>query len=306
VVANQPSSYSNDTLAQIVHAFSNDTLTVGQQLNGSHFKALRTRNYSFGWGKDFKVLIPGWATYIGATFNFIEGQAYASWETRDNEFYLQSAKRVKRVNSDTFRNAGYGASVNLAMSLVKNDKLILGASLNNLGFIRWGGKLAGGATKYNSRDEKNVFDYPFGTSKYTSFYDQWAEANIYISTGENYEETGRFTTATAANLSLGSQWRVSRMFSLSSDVILPLNPRAVGNYRHPYVSLGAELVLKGIGFSTGVNNNFDQLNVPFGLTFGSIYSRCAFTLATNNLLNYFVDNTIKNNTLSAGMTLRFK
>jgi hypothetical protein len=306
VIANNPSNYSNDTLYQIVHAFSNDTLTVGQQLEGSYFKGMHTRNYSFGWGNTYTTLIPGWETTIGATINFIEGLEYYRWETRNEEFYLQNANGGNQNLSGIYRHPGYGTSVSLGMSLIRNDKFIVGASLNNLGFIRWKGRRGVVVAEYNSVNDKTPFDYPFGTSKYTSYYDQWNQANLYLSSGKNYEEGGSFTTATAANLSLGAQWRASRFVALSSDIVLPVNPNAVGSYRYAYLAFGTELTLKGIGISAGINNNFNRLNVPCGITFGSIRSRAAFTLATGDLLSYLRGRGVNNLSLSAGLTLRFR
>ncbi len=306
VIANDRLNYSNDTLSQIVHAFSNDTLTIGQQLDGSYFKSIYSRNYSFGWGNSYKMLIPGWETYIGATVNFIEGIRYVDWHTKDNVFYLQDAGEQSQEHTKFSRKISNGVSVNLGMSFIKNDKFILGASINNLGFMHWQQRKFSRTMEYNSLDDSTMFNYPFGVSKDKPFYDQWAEANIFIKASENYSEGSTFNTATAANFSLGSHWKPYPFLSLSSDIILPLNPNAVGSYRIPYVAFGAELTNGAVGLSTGINNNFGAVNVPIGLTFGSLNSLVSFTIATNNILNYFQDNHLKINTVSAGCVVRLK
>lgn len=308
VIANDPMYYTNDILTQISHAFSNDTLTIGQQLDGSYFKGMRTRNYSMGWGKGFQLPVSGWETYLGATLNLIEGQEYYDWYAKDGDFFMKNVDNGRLGSSEVLRNPGFGTSVGVGVSFIKNDKWILGASLNNVGFIRWREKDPASVLMYNSVNDTNMFHYPFGTSDKESFYDQLYDANMAISlspVGTNYLESGRFTSATAANLSLGAQWRVNRGIAFSSDLIVPLNPNAVGSYRFPYFALGAEVTSGTIGISSGINTNFNALNVPVGLTFGSLYSRLLFTLATNNILVLFQDNNkMRNNSLAVGMTWR--
>lgn len=306
VIANDPAYYSNDTLFQIAHAFSNDTLTIGQQLEGSYFKSIYTRNYSFGWGNSYKALLLGWETYIGATINFIEGLRYVDWHTEDNVFYLKDAGRSELQYTQFSRKISNGASVNLGISFIKNDKFILGASINNLGFMHWKAGKYSRTMEYNSLDDSSMFNYAYGVSKDKPFLDQWKEANIFIAASENYSEGTTFNTATAANFSLGSQWKPYSFLSLSSDIVLPLNPNAVGSYQIPYLAFGAEFTNGAIGLSTGINNNFGRANVPLGLTFGSLNSQVTFTIATNNILNYFQENHLKINTASVGCTVRLK
>jgi Family of unknown function (DUF5723) len=306
VVANDPALYTNAFLQDIVHAFSNDTLTIGEQLDGSRVKILNTRNYTLGWGNQYKTIFPNWETYIGANINIIEGKNIVDWETIDNEFYMRNAQHSDVSNSRGQKNSGFGLSTSLSASFLKKDKWILGVSLNNIGFINWRSSKKNAIVDYNSLNENNVFDYAFGTQKNLSFYDQWAEANLYLSSGKNYTEVGSFTTATAANLSLGAQWMANRFISLSSDLILPINSKAIGSYQTPYIAFGADFLFSKIGFSTGINNNFDQLNVPFGLHFGSIKSRLVFTLSTMDLLNYFEGKNMQNVTIATGMQVRFK
>lgn len=98
----------------------------------------------------------------------------------------------------------------------------------------------------------------------------------------------------------------NRFISLSSDLILPINSKAIGSYQTPYIAFGADFLFSKIGFSTGINNNFDQLNVPFGLHFGSVKSRLVFTLSTMDLLNYFEGKNMQNITIATGMQVRFK
>ena len=307
VVSNDPTLYSNSLLVDVVHAFSVDTLTFGEQVNGSEIKLINTRNYSIGWGNEVRQLFPNWQTFLGANLNLIAGKNFIDMETRDNEFFWKGAGASRPVpNSRGFRNPGYGFSGSFGVSFMKEKKWILGASLNNVGFIHWRSTKYNSIIQYNSLNEENLFDYPFGTSKDTSYYDQWATAGLYLSGGENYQEGGRFTSATAGNLSLGAQWKPHRMISLSADVILPIIPKAIGSYRTPYVAVGTDFVFNNFGFTMGVTNNLQQFNVPMGVTFGGINSLVAFTISTMNVLGFIQEMTESSISVSSGLILRFK
>lgn len=306
VIANNSSAYTNETLGKVVHAFSNDSLTIGEQLDGSYFKGMRTRNFSIGWGNGYKSFVPGWETFIGATLNIIQGQQFYDWESKDGEFYMRNAKDGIVENTLRMKNPGLGASVNLGLSFLKTEQLIVGVSINNLGFIRWKDQGESSTSEYNSVNDKNMFHYPFGTSKDMSFYDQWGESNMFIAASpiDNYEESGSFTSFTASTVNLGAQWKLNKAISFSSDVIVPLNPNAVGSIRSPYFSLGAQAATRVIGISVGVNNNFNKLNIPLGITFGSVYSALSFTVATNDFVVLFQDKGTRNNSLAVGMVWR--
>ncbi len=306
VIANNSAAYTNETLGKVVHAFSNDSLTIGEQLDGSYFKGMKTRNFSIGWGNAYKEVIPGWETFIGVTLNIIQGQEFYDWESKDGEFYMRIASAGVVENTSRMKNPGLGTSVNLGVSFLKSEQFILGVSINNLGFIRWRDQGESSTSEYNSVNDKNMFHYPFGTSKDMSFYDQWVESNMFIATSpiENYEEGGTFTSATASTVNLGAQWKLNKAVSFSSDIIVPLNPNAVGSIRSPYFSLGAQATARLIGVSAGINSNFNKLNVPLGITFGSVYSAVSFTIATNDFTVLFQEGRTKNYSLSAGVVWR--
>lgn len=307
VIANDPSLYTNSMLVDVVHAFSTDTLTFGEQATGSEIRLIKTRNYSLGWGNEVKQLFPNWQTFIGANLNVIAGNYFIDMVAKDNEFFWRGAGTSKNVgNSRGFHNPGYGASGSFGMSLIKEKKWILGASLNNLGFIHWRSTNYVTTTEYNSLNEENLFDYPFGTSKDTSYYDQWAAAGLYLSEGENYQEGGRFTTATASNLSLGGQWKANRHIALSADVILPIIPKAIGSYRTIYLAVGTEFEFAHFALSMGMNNNFQQFNLPVGVTFGGLNSMVACTISTMNVLGFFQSTETSTKALAAGLVFRFK
>ena len=306
VIPNTYPSVSNDTLSQIVHAFSNNPITVGQQLNGSLFQFMKTRNFTFGWGNTYKELFAGWQTYIGASINFIQGGVYQDWKTIDNEFYMRDASEVTVENTNKKRSPGKGLSLTFGLSLIKNEKLILGASVRNLGGIRWKYSEENGVIDYNSKDDKLVFDYFFGASPDVSFDDQWAQSNLFISKGTNYTEKGKFYTATPATFAIGAKYLVAKPFYVSLDVITPIVQSVVGSMETVYAALGLELELNKFGLTTGINNNFGQFNVPFGITFGSKKSRFTFNISTFDLANYFRGKEMENLTIGAGLVYRAK
>ncbi len=306
LITNDYPNLSNDTLYDVVHAWSAHPKTIGQMMNGSNIRLLSTRYYSLGWGKSTNTFIPGWETYIGATFNFIQGRKIHDVRVLDNEYYYKNSSAISLSQSDFKQSPGAGASINLGLSFIREGKWFLGASLNNLGFIRWKDNQFNEVSSYNSTTDFEVFDQTFGKSPTTSFFYQWSFMKLGIKDSKDFNDSARFTTATAANFSFGTKRIITDYFNVSSDLVLPLNPNAIGNAQQPYISLGAELVAKKIGLTVGVNNYFSQLNVPMGITFGSRKSTCQFSITTLDMVNYFEKEKMQNLSLGASFSIRLK
>lgn len=304
VIPNNYPNLSNDTLNDVVHAWSTQPKTIGQMMNGTNITLLHTRYYSFGWGKTFKTIVPGWQTYLGSTLNFIQGRKMHDVRVINNEYYYRNTSAVNFNQSDFKQSPGAGASINLGLTLIKDDKWFIGASLNNLGFIRWHDTKNSEVSSYNSTTDFEVFDQTFGKSPTTSFFNQWFFMKLGIKDSKDFNDSVRFTTPTAANFSFGGKRIFNQYLTASGDFVLPINKYAIGNLQQPYVAAGIECDLKYIGITVGVNNHFSQFNLPFGLSFGSRKAKYSFTLSTYDLVNYFEKQNMQNITIAGSFVIR--
>lgn len=297
--------YENHILYDVVHAFSNDTLTLAEQLDGTQIEFIGTRNYTVGWGQEINSNINNATLFVGANLNIIEGLSYFKFDSFDDAVQIDVA--TSSTINDRRTNAGMGSSVSFGATMIKNDSWFMSAGVNNLGAIRWTQRKEGVSLSYDSESGEGFFKYPFGTDKFIQFDDQWDDAGVsLINDSTSAEQNVSFTRATAANASLGTKYRFNEYFSVGGDFIMPLNRKAVGSLTQYYASAAAEMSFRKFGMFSGVNNYNGQLNVPLGFSFGGPDTMIEMGFAVSDLLGYFRQASDITFSFSIGSVFRFK
>lgn len=200
-------------------------------------------------------------------------------------------------NAGRFTPVGKGWGVDLGATLVVKQKLLLSASITDIGRIKWTGNL-----------------YELNNQLFTEFTDDGAETNNLVSELLNFasptsvfEWTGteERTTKLPTTARLGAGYVVSTKLRLAVDAVMPANDVVV-NYADPILAAGLDFKLFSfMQMSAGVIGGGDrELKIPIGITFIAGKGAWEAGFASRDMITWFAE-TNPTASLSWGF-LRFR
>lgn len=297
-VANEEANYQNDILSQAFFAFSNDSMTFQDLIDGSNFEFIQTRNHSFGWGNEVATKKENVRLFVGGNLNLIEGITYFDLDATHGGFSIASFSKVDLPRAP-YKNAGFGASFSASGTLLLGEKWMFSTGVNNLGLMRWRDG------RYSEPGQNSTFEhYMYGVSDTKYFNQQIDESNFY----SNFEPDGSDSTvfvSTPSNTYVGIRRNFGKVFSAGLDLITPMDKSAPGSMDHAFIGVNYQLAFTKFTFFGGFNNGDNgQAAMPIGLSFGSHRSKWEFGLSVSDLLGYFSKD--KTNNISAGFGLKYR
>jgi hypothetical protein len=306
-IGNDISNYQDSILSQVHTSFSNDTLTIGEIMNGSNLEFLQTRTYSLGWGDQYQLNNEDVALFLGANLNVIEGLNLITLSGTDNEIVIANFSKGKLRKSPTI-NTGLGASVSFSGTIAYQKKWLLSVGMNHLGYIHWKKrKRKAGHGVYSAQGDNEQFaSYAYGVSPATYFNDQLEEANF------NWDEvnvnTGKASIieATPANIHLGIRKQFGSWFSIGGNIVSPIIKSAPGSMDRAVLSANYEFTFKKFTYFGGLNNMNRTTSLPLGFSIGSRKSKWEVGLSIPDLLGYLKKSRTNNYGVGVGVTYRIK
>ncbi|MBI1267289.1 MAG: hypothetical protein GC193_07660 [Cryomorphaceae bacterium] len=200
-------------------------------------------------------------------------------------------------NAGRFTPVGKGWGVDLGATVVVKQKLLLSASITDIGRIKWTGNL-----------------YELNNQLFTDFTDAGAETNNLVSELLNFASptsvfewtgTSERTTKLPTTARVGAGYVVSPKLRLAVDAVMPVNDVVV-NYSDPIIAAGADLkIFSFMQLSAGAIGGGDrELKIPVGITFIAGKGAYEAGFASRDMITWFAE-TNPTASLSWGF-LRFR
>jgi len=270
-VANDPNQYNNYNSIGIDSALSTNGVSLGQVFKGSDVKAQYYRTFNVAYGREvFRNDV--FNVSVGVGVKYVMGYYYMNIQSKDGELQghvadnpvissLSNSFNVpnKSNGGNIISPAGQGAGFDIGVTAVVYDKLKLGASVVNIGGIKY---------TQNTYDVKD-------TTIHALNYD--------ASTGDAFNQTVYWKSTSSFTAKLPTMLRMGASLSLfeekveiGGDIIVPLNKEA-GNINKAIFALGGDLYVKrwfkvstgasiGGNYANSVEGYSTHVCVPFGFT----------------------------------------
>jgi hypothetical protein len=200
-------------------------------------------------------------------------------------------------NAGRFTPVGKGWGVDLGATVVVKQKLLLSASITDIGRIKWTGNL-----------------YELNNQLFTDFTDDGAETNNLVNELLNFASptsvfewtgTSERTTKLPTTARVGAGYVVSPKLRLAVDAVMPVNDVVV-NYSDPIIAAGADFkIFSFMQLSAGAIGGGDrELKIPVGITFIAGKGAYEAGFASRDMITWFAE-TNPTASLSWGF-LRFR
>ena len=287
--------------------FASNPLTFSELFRGSEISWNWYREIGFGYGRKI-IRNDDLAIYAGFGVKYNQGLAYLNINA-DNEV-LNAISAItpglgvnygvptpSQITGSGYSPVGSGWGFEFGATVILFEKLRLGASATDLGYINWTGNV------YSAND--TIFN-GLGSAGLDSY-------NVLSEIGDITGENGLFQwngetkvrQQTPAKLRLGVSYDVGKILTVGADAVFPLND-APGNLKSPFMAVGADLkpipwLRFSTGFMAGGGTNF---NIPLGVYFTGKGKTFEIGVASRDAVTWFVKKTPM---LSLGVgLLRFK
>lgn len=261
-------------------------------LSSFNAKVLSYNHYSFGLNKmlrNFNIggrinLLQGLASTVVSSDNLKIGLTTGAI-TLNNSINVQTSG-LNNLNQNTatqFKNLG--VSVDLGVTYKYRERLFLGVSGNNIGFIDWkndientkyyqdqakgpfrGLDIAGPIIRGDSLNNvsfadtlKNYFSAGADSSNKRQAFRTWLTPRIYLSA--NYKITDKFSVSAMVKFEQYIQWRYALMLGVQYKLGRILSLAASSTYQYEKITLGGGIVIKPGPFQFYVVTD----NIPFPL-----------------------------------------
>jgi hypothetical protein len=200
-------------------------------------------------------------------------------------------EEIQGVNPSSLPNdapdlqpVGFGLGFDLGATLVLKQKLILSASVVDIGSIKWDGNL------YTINDQLLV-DYVQEGAESADLITELLNFN----SPENalqWEGTATRTKKLPTTARLGAGFKINDKLRLAADAVIPVNDEVV-NYENPIIAVGADFKpVPFIQLSAGMVNSGGQeeTKIPVGITFIIGEGRWEAGMASRDMITWFTSN----------------
>lgn len=271
VVTNDPNQYENYNNIGIDSALSTNGVSLGRVFQGTDVKAQYYRTFNVAYGREiFRNDVFNISAGVGV--KYVMGYYYMDIQSKNGQLQghvadnpvLSSLSNSFNVpdksNGGNFLSpVGHGVGFDLGATAVIYDKIKLGASVVNIGGIKY---------STNTYDVKD-------TTVYSLNYD--------ASTGDAFNETVFWKPSSSFTAKLPTMLRFGGSLALlenrvevGADIIVPLN-KAAGNINTTIYAIGGDFYLKrwiklssgasiGGNYANKIDNYSTHVCVPFGFT----------------------------------------
>ncbi|MCB9235416.1 MAG: hypothetical protein H6581_27420 [Bacteroidia bacterium] len=281
--------------------------TFGQLFSGSQINWNWYREIGFGYGRKI-IRNDKLAIYGGVGIKYLQGLAYLNVNANDEQLNAFSAitpglgvnygvPTPSQVTGNSFNPVGSGLGFEAGVTVVLFQKLKLGASATDLGYINWTGNVySANDTIFNGLGSAGLNSY----NVLSEIDDITGDKGLFTWSGET-----KVAQQTPAKFRMGASYDFGKIFSLGADAVIPLN-NAPGNLKNPFIAIGGDLKpLPWFRFSSGMmfggGTNF---NIPLGVYFTGKDNLFEVGVASRDAVTWFVKRTPM---LSLGVgLLRFK
>jgi len=292
---------SADSLAMVDEGIIDpeEALLFSEVLDGTSIGFSWIREINLAYGK--RILSnENMELHVGAGVKVLIGNAYSEINAQDGNLMAFSSmspifdvnyEEIQGVNPSSLPNdapdlqpVGFGLGFDLGATLVLKQKLILSASVVDIGSIKWGGNL------YTINDQLLV-DYVQEGAESADLITELLNFN----SPENalqWEGTATRTKKLPTTARLGAGFKINDKLRLAADAVIPVNDEVV-NYENPIIAVGADFKpVPFIQLSAGMVNSGGQeeTKIPVGITFIIGEGRWEAGMASRDMITWFTSN----------------
>jgi hypothetical protein len=290
---------SQATVDQIVEGIRNgEPLTLSTLFKGTHVSFTWYREYDLSYGRSI-IHNDALEFYAGVGLKYLSGigildlstdasGTYTAFSALSPFFDVDYGKATLSTNA-TARNSflpravGHGFGLELGLSAIIAQKWKVGASVTNIGSIKWEGNV------YSANDAFVTSLISDGLDSYDvldGIDDIVSENNT-----DSWQSEGSRSVALPTNVRLGAGLVLGDLAEVGADVVLPMNDEP-GNYNKAVLGIGGDLrPVKWLQLSAGVVTGGDyDTKLPVGITFDVGQGTWEFGVASRDAITYFTEN----------------
>lgn len=290
---------SPDSLALIVKGINDlNASSLSEILRGSTVRFSWVREFNLSYGK---MLYSGekLKLYGGVGVKYLLGTGYMQISTDGNKVESFSSlsplfqidySQISQGNPSAlptdagrFTPVGRGWGVDLGATLVFKEKLMVSASVNDIGSMTWNGNV------YTLQD----VNFQESISSGINNLDLWSQIDALNGNDGlvKWEGEEKLTVALPSVYRAGISYQFNEKFRAGVDVMNSLNNQ-VGSLEKAFISLGAEFrplswIILSAGYASGGNY---QSKIPAGITFCVRGGGYEVGFASRDLITFFTQN----------------
>lgn len=304
---------SPDSLAMVILGVATEPLLLGRVVNGTDIGLNWYREFNFSYGRHL-VRTDNFELDLGVGLKYLLGIGIIDVRARNNQLdgfsSLSDDFQIDYQNAEFVPGArltggmvafpktvGSGFGVDLGVSMLINGSWKLGASVTDLGSIRWKGNVY-------TASEGSLVELAINGLENLDII-SGLEDFVTSSGVLNWERAQERNMALPSTARIGAGKLLGEWGEVGLEAVLPLND-ATGNLLGPVFGAGADIrPLRWFQISTGVVGGGDMpAKVPVGITLIAGNGTWECGLASRDVITYF---TQVNPTLSLGLGfLRFR
>ncbi|MBL7941993.1 MAG: hypothetical protein JNM00_04470 [Flavobacteriales bacterium] len=292
-------NFDEDTL-DIVNGYTNldDALNIRELIAGTELRMSWVREFNVGYGKRLNES-EDLEWYAGIGLKYLVGQGMLKLKADENTATGFSAlspvfdvdydeiddnnPSALSSGSGSFTPVGRGFGIDVGITALIDKKLLLSASITDIGSMTWDGNLY-------SLKEQILLEYENQGIESIDFVDQILELNGSDGLIE-WEGKKTYTTKLPMTARLGAGISTGEYLRVGADIALPLGDD-VGSLERMQIAVGADYGLLewlrlSAGFMQGGNYDF---KIPAGITFVLANGSYEAGIASRDIVTYFTEN----------------
>ncbi len=293
-IANHP-NLNPDTANMVLTGTSTAPKYLSKILDGSQMTLTWYREYNLSYGR--KII--GWdstfAIYGGVGIKYIQGLAmldikseggvltgFSSLSPSFGVNYGAAAAQANQVVGEGFpKSVGSGYGADFGLNVVIKQRLIVGASLINVGKIDWTGNV------YQLKDTLMISLTTAGVQNFNLFN----QLKNMLGPNGMFKITGQqtYTTQLPGMVRAGASLLLGKIAHVGVDFVMPTNNTVPGTIKNPIIGIGGDIMpipwLKiQAGFITGGNYSYQ---IPVGLVFVAPGGAYEAGIASRDAITFF-------------------
>lgn len=293
-------NYANmnpDSVKMVLSGYTNAPKIISKIMNGSELTYSWVREYNFSYGR--RVFGDSmFALYAGVGIKYFQGLAMLNIKSENDKmtafsslspiFNIDYGKAAAKTNEVVQSGAlpktvGNGFGFDFGVNVLIANRLKIGASLINMGSIRWKGNV------YTIKDTFLYNTTNPGLDNYNipaQLKDIMGKDGLLELVGEK-ERTVQLPGMVRA----GASFRFSTIAEIGIDAVIPVN-QVAGGYEKAIISIGGDLTpLKWLKLQAGFvyGGNYDA-QIPLGIMFVTPDGTWETGVASRDAITFFTQN----------------
>ncbi len=286
---------SPDTANMVLTGTCNAPKLLSKILNGSQMTLTWYREYNLSYGKKIVGFDSLFAIYGGIGVKYIQGLAmldikseggvltgFSSLSPSFGVNYGTAASTANQVVGEGFpKTVGNGYGFDFGASVVIKRKLVLGASLINVGKIDWTGNV------YQLKDTLMISLTSAGVQNFNLFNqlkNMLGPDGMFKITGEQ-----KYTTQLPGMVRAGASLLLGKIAHLGVDFVMPTNSNVPGTIKNPIIGIGGDItpvpwLRLQAGFITGGNYDYQ---IPVGFVIIAPGGAYEMGIASRDAITFF-------------------